>query len=586
MLKLEKLIHYTKHIKDKLHFVLIFYFFTIFAFAINGVILHIRLFLIQQNLIVDSKNRELQIELIEILDLMLITGQIFRACGPVGIAFSSIIAAAVLVYCLPNLISQFNVFDHYRNNRPLDYLIAPEVECERISSRIDKILENIIESNLNIKALVLGQYEGELVENKLKNYNYRRKYSILDLSNELQVISQAMIYKINRCSLKLKQNNNHCSVARILFLANLQEQLRYLTRLKSEKERIWPTNRNPQWAETIKLIWRIGHMTWSIVVWLFGAFITSTAIESSFNSLEKSELGAKYQRITFLDRLVASNLHMLSYGCILMAVVPISVLSICLIDIFKHFLFLRDKVDELGYKLNKLYKSRDRLHSRYSVVENFDHTKRDLHLECDKSAIELYICYVIFRYELKDCIGVAERAATQIVLFMVLIIVPIFPFMKLIMAGGDSVILLTIFVASLLVAVDYTLVMCAAVYAYCMKHTKKIWYFIAYAERYNMEAYYPLRSFKINDDRKFQDNSTDNFFDKDKTAIQNLDFDYHLHSFLTFHTLFLWRRLAMNEEIVPNNFICKLFGTFEVSYGSILKYNYWIVSIALVILTN
>lgn len=582
MLIFRGLIDCLKLIEDKIRYALVLYFATNIFISISGVFLHVKLFMMQKSNF--KENQELREEFFKVLELMLIYGQIFRGCGTSGICYNSIIAAAQLVYCLPNVIPQLNIFDYYRDSRSLTYLMAPEAECERVSFRIDRVLDNIIASNLNTTDLIIGQPYRNLTEIRCEIPNCHCGYSGF-LREGSKYIKGQVKQDVTMNHLKNTKQNNLRSVAKEIFLANLQDQLKHLVKLKSKKKTIWPTNRCPQWAETMRYYWRIAHMVFFVGSWSFGVIVTYFGIISSFSLIKSLQFGEKYQEITLSDRLMGSNLYLITYLCIMMAVNPASVLFVNIVDIFKQLIFLRDKANRLSYEVYKLFSSRERLFPSNFIGGKFNDTNRDLSFELDKSAVELYICYIIFRSEMKACVKVVERALTQVASFIVIVVSIQTPFMKDIKSVQNTGVLLAILLIGLLCLVDTILVLCAAVNEYCIKHSRKIWSFIAFVERYNLEVFYSTQPLKtgVYQEPKYGLNTLQI---KNRSTSTDFDFEYHLNSSITYHTMLLWRKLVMDQKFVQGSFICKLFGTFQVDYGNILKYNYWILSLIIFIMSG
>lgn len=591
-----------KMVEEKIRFLLAFYFIIVIVVSLYGVFLQTKLFLLQRKLVADKDPSSIS-ELTKVLDLMLFTGQIFRACGTVGISYGSIIAAAITIYCLPNVIPELKLFEYHKGNRCITYLIEPEEENIRADLRIDNFLQKVIESNINITTIVLGKLEecdlyfyfskvcslgrqfdkldGKIDENYLQMF--KNQYE----QTSKQVGSLKVLRKRNESDNNIRysrfthslisgehQSVGHFSIAKLRFIASHRDQLQCLIRLKFRKNKIWPSSRNPQWADEMKLAWRLAFGFGVVILWSFAELVSYFGVKASFNLIQLSQFGPEYQRITLVDRIVSFNIYFISYFCVLMSLTPSLTLFVSFIDIFKQFNLVESKVNQFRFSLGELDNSNNKHDLKNNlVIEKFNPTKRDLHFECDKSAIELYICYLMFRDELRASLDIAQKAATQTVSFVVIVTIPMLPFIGYILKE-DTGVLFTMIIGFFLI-VDAGLIVCAMVNSYCQRLSRKIWNLIAYAERYNLDAYNLSLLFRSNGKMLLK---------LDDTILYNFDYEYHLHGFMTYHTMFLWRRLAVHDESISNHFICKLFGIFKVNYSSIIKYNYWFVSIALIIL--
>lgn len=605
MFQYKDLVSYSKVVGEKIRFMLILYFMAIVVFSLFGLVLQAKLFFLQQKLMID-KNPKLRFELKKVLDLMLVThSQLFRACGPVGVAYYLIMIAGTIAYCLPNVIPELKLFDYLSENRSLAYLVEPEVESERASSRIDKYIQDVMESNVNVTAIALSKLnEGDLYNCSRTVRSFGRRFDELDGKNDdnyfqsirsqcieireqggslrtpKRVIVRETVQPRLAGSLIIKdRDENQHSIAKMLFLVNLRDQMQCLIRLGCRKEKIWPSGRNSNWAVQTKRMWKATYVAVFVIFWTFAQMVTFVGVSISLSSIESYSFDAEYRTITSMDRLSGSNVHIISYFCALFAATPLLVLFVNISEIFRQFSSVESKVNQFSYKLRKLDCSRNRSLFKYRKFREFHHMKRHLYFECDTSALELYISYMIFRGEMRANLKPAQLAATQNVTFILIVLVPMLAFIKYILLGETFIVATCMIVV--LFSIDFGLLLCGAVHAHCFKYSRRIWALIAYAERYNLETFNMLHTFPSDFDIEYQNNAD---FDMKKVIPNNFDYEYHLHGLLTFHTLSLWRRLAMHEELVPDHFICKLFGKFKVNYHAILRYNYWIISSVLVIL--
>lgn len=556
-----------------------------------------------------DKNANLKSELNKVLDLMLITGQLFRACGATGICYYLITVSALSVYCLPDVIPRLKFFDYLSGNRFVAYLIEPEIERNRASSRVDRFLNNVMESNVNITNIFASKLRGNnfyyyykkicpsIIESEgslksidnnqtkqsMKNPHKQNQIRGIDSERKFSIEKDDNLYysRYTRSLLRVNNGKNYCSID---FLARLQDQLKYLIKLKYKKHKIWPPCRDATWANQIKTLFKKFYTGALIMSWIFGHLIAYSVISSSFNLIKLSKFDAKYQRVTLFDRLSGVTTFLNCYICVLMSLTPTTILFICIIDILRHFAFVGSKVNQFCCRLKELDRLRHGSRFKHSIVAGINHYRRDLYSEYDDYAIELYINYLIFRDEIRANIEVAQNAATQCVCFLLIFIVPIIPFVRSILRE-ETGILTTITIVCFL-TVDLALLLCGKIHTNCLKQSRRIWNFIAYAENFNIEALNSTSLFKSKFDYGHQNVLIRNSSGTDYNTEDNLNYEYHLHGFMTYHTMLLWRRLAMHDELVLDQFICKLFGTFKINSRNILRYNYWLVSFVLIILNG
>lgn len=595
---------FLKQWDHKRKILLIVYCSVVALVSIFGLILQTRLFILQQYSI--KKDPEIESEAIKLLDLMLVIGQIFRGCGAVGICYYSIIAAAMLVYCLPAAIPKLNLFDYLSGNRSIEYLIAPEVASKEACLRLDKFLENVIESNINIRAIVLGN-----VNEKDSLAHVRRSCKLdslfdglhenIDGNFDRSIKNQCEEYSGLRGSQKIierrsEQFMNHsgftglsklggrscCSIRKRRFLNILRDQFQYLATLRSKKHEIWPSIRNLEWANSIKLSWKIFQMICLIGMWCFGQIVTFIGVVSSLDLIKSSNFGAKYQEVTFMDRLAGFNMFIITYICVSASMGPNLICYTSILDLIKHFTLIKSKVNQFRYKLSELDCMQNRQYSKHVIIGRYYQSEKNQYFDYDKSAIELYINYLIFRDEMKASIKILGCAATQIVTFAVLVVFCSLPLLRFILRQKVGVV--AAIILNVIFLIDCMLLVCGAIRSNCIKYTKRIWNFVAFAEGHNLDAFNFIHSSQSRFNTKSR-NYVESSCLVNTEIPYNFDYRYHLHGFISYHTIFLWRQLAIHEDLYPDHFNCKLFGTFDVSLSGILRYNYWVVSGGLIILS-
>lgn len=559
-------------IKSHLKNALAFYFVAVVFNSLIGIVLQARLLAIQEHEqqhqcnLSDETKQELHTEIIEILDLMLLTGQLFRAGGAIGICYNSIFAAANIVYCLPSVVTGLQVFEHVSGNGSVASLTGPEAESKRLSSRVNKILQDVIESNMNLLSIIIKRIDGLMELNQIESLDETKPSKGAEFS---------------------PGGNKFRTVAASEFLADLQHQLHHLIRLKSQKHKIWTINRKTSPAAGIETLATRFDLAFVATVWTFAQFVVYYAVRLSFDDIRSFEFGGRYQNITAMDCFSVINIYLSTYFCPTNACSSFKALLINIMEMLEQFNPIRTKLTELRTILHQMLQLDQ---NKHETKREYKLVKKDTYYECDKSAIELYVCYRIFRNEMQNSMKVAENILSQIVSMIIIIMIPTLPFSGYILKG-NAIIFSTVMLFLICVA-NSSLLACGAINAYCLKHLKKMWYFIAFTERYNLDTF---RSSQLANRPKFLKKRPKNFYYNFNYDFEyqlhgldncNFDFEYHLHGLATYHTMFLWRQLAREEELVQDHFVCKLFGIYEVNFRNIIKYNYWIVSITLVMLSG
>lgn len=586
----------------RMRFVLNVYSTAVVLISAIGLILQVRLVTLQQRIILDD-NPDLQLKLRETLDLMLITGQLFRDCGAMGIGYYSLVVAAVLVYFIPSINPELKLFDYFRENRPLAYLMDPEGESKRARLIIDKYLQKIIRSNASAAAIAVGELnEGDLYEYFKKACVLGREFDELDKEiddNYFQLIEgeytethecrKRKLRSIEQCisrhmkvdttlskstlSSRVHSSNDNHSIAKIKFLTAIRDQLQYLVRLKSNKRKIWMPYRNLTWATWVRKKYRIVGPVSYIALWTFAMHVAYSSVTSSYIEIKSSHFDMEYREITLPDQLTGLNYLYLGYFVSTASIDSLLLLMLTFLNIHEQFNVVDFKVSQFSRKLSQLTCLRQKTRLKYPVsgIELY-RTKRDLYYECDTSALELYINYMIFEAEMKASIKKSQYVTDQFVSFLAISAGPILLYLRFVLLEKARD--LTMVFILLFIWADLLLLISGYINSHCLKYTRRIWSLIAYAERYNLDAF---------NSRCLLRPEIYNGFPEIEDGI-NLDHEYHLNSFLTYHTMRLWRQLATHQDLAADYFSFKLFGILEITYSSILRYNFWTISVALIIL--
>lgn len=542
--------------------------------------------------------------LLRIEDLMVKFGQVYRAAGTPGLFYYSAYLSALIFYYFPKIISNATVFDYINDNSLISYLTGPILENRRISQRIDSCLNQIINSNINFMRSINEQgilrtfykdiqgnqnnkpygidllekiyHPQEAVPETLlpnRGVNLRRKAKTISAAGDKLLLN----YK-NSLAYEKQKFNYDRRIAKSTLENSLKQQLSYLTTLGAYKWKIWPPNRRPIWARNIKQSWLKLYHTMTICCWFVGQLSLTYANRSSSELLIGNSGDRDVKSLTIFDRLLYTETHIFVFFLTDWVATPVTVLIVCVLDQLKYLSSLKPKI-------SKIYERTRRLERDYFGHKNFklnEQLRKDLQLECDKEAIELYISYHICREDTHSTIEVAQQVMNQCLTNVAVSLIPMLVFYKEIpeeIFSGFQIILLTF-----MLTLNGSFCICASLHADCSKVAALAWNFVAFAEGHNCDMYISSRqNYSIL--KKALDTSMDSFVSGDIGTYGpneiEVDCEYYSGSSINPHTVLLWRRLVKNHEFLRDKLVCKLYGKFKIDYNGILKFNFWFISFVL-----
>lgn len=581
-------------------------------------------------------------------DFMLIIGQIHRGSGANGVFFYSICFSGTIIFLIFGNIFSERVFNHTKSNRFILFLKNYKSEQEQINLRIDGFINYIIHSNVNFRIAITGLVNenqnkliySRIMENStvdkdkfsgrtsLKSIN-SSSYVNLDQSNSTNSILRkggSNVYKFEDEQQRLLQQNktnnddnfNHNPIERYLLNA-LSRQLNFLIELRYSKKRVWPQNRLPHLIPKWKRRWCNIFFPMLIMTYAFSQVCCIIGYSLANNSLLNSNLEEKYKKFNLSDRIALADYHLFVLCSTEAFIIPPLILAFSVCDQLENMKLIKFKLFRLCERIkrhelilqeqikNELNFSPLHHPVNYKDIRLYEQERRDLQFECDKEALELYILYQISRKELKSVVKLAECLANQNLIFLAISIIPSLFFFKHITEHGLSI--LVIVLALIIICMNCFLCICAALQKSCSQLSKYAKLFVTFSEGNNHQMYLAnLKQFKsrailhsnnsstYGQQQTHADTSIDNttFKRTTTTTIQqdqtktmlDIDFNYYSHGYITPHTLLLWRRLTEIHDASNNEFVCKLYNMFELTYCGVLKLNYWFISIALYILTD
>lgn len=182
----------------------------------------------------------------------------------------------------------------------------------------------------------------------------------------------------------------------------------------------------------------------------------------------------------------------------------------------------------------------------------------------------------MLRKDIQSPIYLAQCIMSRIVILLVLSLLPAALFYSRMEATYLTAFLVSLFL--IVMAVDSGFIVCAALNATCIRFSNLIWSLIGLIEEQTRVRYckskdgLPASKFNAPFDLKCRE------FCQGETSSAKQEFEYSSHAIINNHTLLLWRRLVIFNEITAQHFVCKLFGCFEINYNGVLQLNHWILS--------
>lgn len=565
-------------------------------------------------------NLDRNVTILHVQNIMLSFGQIYRVAGTPGISYYSAIFCTPVTYYFVKMVFDGKIFNYLNNNTLISYLIEPDLENERISKQIENCLHKVINSNINFTRSITNNESAELNESDHYNYLNRKSYTnkkhlndgnfyrlqeqaipeasatiqIENLKHRVKSISAAEdeilanyrydMYQVN------KRRKFKCSdwFARFTLVNCLAKQLSYLTVLSVFKTRVWPPNRNSIWADNIKSFWLKVYIISSSTFWLTGQvliyFVNYTSLQPILanDSTKKDD----FHQLTLLDRILCAESHIHIYFILEWMVIPVTIIIIGIKDQMEHLLSMKPKLHKVYKRTKRL--ERDFYNGKVLMKENFnvldEQLKNDLQFECDKEAIELYISYQIFREDVEALFEVTRQVISQGVSQMGLTLIPLLIFFRGI--PDHLVIIFPLSVSFILMVLNGSLCVSAALNTACRQVSKSARSFVAFAEGHICYRYALLsKQLSIFKNIHSNYNATVGFknfevVSKNSNKIE-IDCEYYYNSSISPHTILLWRRLVKNNKFLDDKLVCKLYRIFRINYGMILRFNYWLISLAL-----
>lgn len=494
-------------------------------------------------------------------NLMNSTGVVYRSQGTAGIFYYSVMLSGVIIFCLPDWFPGKRVNDYLNDKNLIRFLESPAIEYERISKMIDFHLKHIKNSNI--------EFTREIIK---ESTIYRDIYS---------GISKTIVENNYRMDAEYFSNLS----AKDVLLYTLSYQLEYLDELSLSKCKVWPPNRNPDWAQKIKHFWLILDRYMSIIFWILGQGFCLSSQHVAYLTLNEF---SGTQKLSFIDRITLAETLIAIHVLITYFLIPITVTITAVRDQLFSVRALEFRLLRINEELRKINSELDR-----KIKSNLKFNRKSLsylgqneliaQLDYDREAIEIYISFRIFSNDIKSSLSLARKSIDMHITFIIISLTLTLALSN-VTSHADQSTLLVIGIYLTSASINGTFCMLAALHASCINLTKLIWTFIACVERYTVDKTLPEFDCAYYGENHSNTSKTSLFFLENSPI--NIDFNYFAHSPINPHTLLLWRRLLERYEYLREQFVCKAFGVYKIDYECILSFNYWLTSISLFLLAT
>lgn len=509
----------------------------------------------------------------QLLDLMQQFGQIHREIGPIGIFYYAIIISGSITFYMIRVVSFEKIFNYVDAKSFVQYLIDPDKEEKIISERIDMYIRRITYSNLNFTESLKTQFSHHEPMKQLETGGLLNFKPVIRTS-KIEIPKTRGNSFLDKFKVEKPFSLTYCSTEDTIF-HELSRQREYLRHLSKDKSSIWPQNRRPTWAFNLKRFWLILYLSINFNIWIPGEILCYVAGYLSHQSIKKSIWTENYRQLSLADRLSMSDYAIFVFVSTDLFYRPITILVTSIKDQMKHLSSLKwrmlnasKNIKQFAYWQNNLC---DNSTNQRKLIEE---ERKELRFLCDKSAIEVYICYQLFRDDIQGTVKIAQSAANQYFTFVAISLFPVIIFFQ----DASKVQIGVPLGISLLIVLSLNgaFWFCAALHSSCNRIAMHAWSFIAFAEGYNQDLQIYTRDHLLNYQPPVPYSHCSCALDQisNLRASNEFDFTYYDKRSISPHTIMLWRRLVEHHDLIQSNFIARLYGIFKIDYAGVLKFNY------------
>lgn len=541
------------------------------------------LFLITQSFyvhLIDKQSRssdnnaviEIQAQIVRIQKLMSNTGSIYRKTGTTGIILYSIIVSSSFTYCAIRLIFNNKIVKEYFSQGLISFIMFPEKEVSRISVKIDEIVDLIILSNLNHATITLEsnslnqiyskdrerfKSNGPSTVQRLKGIE--SKFQILHSLIEKIYLNLSRSYNGNDGVVHGEYNQHYQKLAMI-------RQLDHLISLFYDKSSVWPIIRTPDWTEQLKAIVIKLIIGTRVSYCLFSLVLFQASIDSAFTAIQNHSLDSEAKHFNQLDRITVVDVIIGGFIIVDEVCSLIVLLIIIIIDQMKQIRFLNKKLASLVIKLNQIVLAQT----------NYTRMSQESVYQCDIEAIDLYIIFQLYKKDLTLGLKLAQFLISLQVSYVLLIISPVLFYFYHLPAEQNANIAPPVMVILIwLFTLNLPFIFFAKLHVASLICMKRVWSFLATTRafsKYIIEYDHEMISFVEH---------TEN----NRSRKMSLQVKSRNVCPVTTHTILLWKRLIENKDNLLENFQVKIVKIIDLDYNGILRMNFWLISMILIVIT-
>lgn len=426
----------------------------------------------------------------------------------------------------------------------------------------------------------------------------------------------------NLASQKLSQNQQKGKIieeagsTKVSFQLNeLTTQYAYIIRLIEDKTNIWPPNRDERWREISCTNWFYLYLAGICFMFTIMNVCTIIVIKIGIDSAKdggdamlKSYKYVGLQQsdkveLCLMERLTMFEQLLFVYFATHWFSMPLTLLVSCINDQAKHLYDLRRKI-KLFIKKVDAFKEFEATRKSCRSFEDFECIAGNLvdlpEFEFDKDALKLYIRFQMFCNELSSTLKFARYILNQNVCFIICSVSPSLFYIRHIPVEHYR--LFAIFYIGIMIILNGSLYICGSINASCVQVSKLVWSILASSMQPDLEIRNQKSTRKLvkksksildNDKVEINRKFTEDLFmehDKSRNTSDKLKlitdkFNHQLSSAVSSHTLLLWHKLAVNQELLLEKFQCRILSLLRLEHTSIMKFNFWLVSLVLIFLT-
>lgn len=427
----------------------------------------------------------------------------------------------------------------------------------RMSARIDRLISDLIVSNLNHSGYDRKRptetWNSTFATRSLGNTYVERhmnRRGSPDISAHVSLDDKLSVECLDSIGSNLS--------------SEYSKQLRHLLYLKKHKHKVWPEHRSTSWHErmTNEIVWLM-----IIIVFLstFEALIANIFLEivarrtNAISDKMYHALDGETQIIS--DRLTHAVRAILFYYVCSLNYKPLAIISMSLIDIAKATADLFAKVNLVNKHLQDSIangNTEEVCRRRRKSVDSPSNMRADrVHLcNCDKFATETYIAYRLWLHELEYARDTAR----------IFLEIPCYTAILMVAAtcscpstlDADHRSLFNAFVIGSYIVANIVHIILSSTATNCKKLMKPLWSMLAYNTELNQRSIMPYS------EAPFLEASR-----ADSIATQ---------SHLSAHTMMLWRAIVQDFDKIIDTFTFAALG-LKMSYSTMLRINFWFFSL-------